>query len=267
MSANVETVTEPAWMAHLAEAARHAVVPLGDGRAEIATDVVMPSGAGIVVVVQRGNSDGTVRVSDGGCALRHIEALGIEVAEEGMRSFRRAARAVGLGFAGDEVFLQPVSPQDLPWAISRTANASREIASTALRGIRRSSARQLKMRVQQQLARIFPSASISPRWRVPGKSETPHRFDYGIRLEGGRQLTLDLPSPEPNSVSTIVLRNLDVRSREMPGLVQVIAWDDMQAWSSETLDQLRLAGVSVIRASELDRELAGLAVGHSIPHQ
>ena len=255
---------EPAWMMTLVEAVRHAVFPLGDGRAEIATDVVMPSGAGIVVVVQGGTSDGAIRVSDGGCALRHIEASGIEVTEDGIRSLRRAARATGLDFTGGEVIAPPVSPQDVQWAISRAANGSREIASIALRAIQRSSARQFKARVRQQLARIFPSASISPRWRVQGKSEAPHRFDYGIRMEGGRQLTLDLPTPEPNSVSTTVLRNLDVRRREMPGLLQVIAWDDRQPWSSETLDQLRLAGVSVVRASELDRELTDLADAHSI---
>jgi hypothetical protein len=229
------------------------------GIVEVPTDVVLPSGAGVTVMLSGGRSE-MIAVSDGGTAIRHARETGMDLAECDLRAVRRAAKAAGLDFGSGELFVQ-VPAGDLAWGISKVANATRDIAHVAVRAAQRRIARNFKAVVRQQLDRIFPTGIVTGRAAVPGVSARPHRFDYAVRLATGRQLTLDLPNPDPNTISSIVLRNLDVKRRNRPDLVQVIVWDDREQWTAENLAQLRLADVALVRGSALEtalRELLGV---------
>lgn len=240
------------WLARAA-ATRNAAVVHAHG-VEIPTDVMFPSGAGITVVVSGGREGETVAVSDGGAAVRHVRDSGLYIAEPDLSAIVRAARAMRLDFGAGEIGVR-VAPDDLGWAITRVANASRDIAQIAIRAVRRRQARNFKAVVRQQLARIFPTGIVTGRARIAGASAKPYRFDYSVRFGAGRQLTLDLPHPDPTTVSTTVLRNLDLRRRNPPDLVQMIVWDDREPWSAEALAQLRLAEVKVVRGSALEGAL------------
>jgi hypothetical protein len=237
--------------------ARNLAVVVHEAAVEVPTDVVLPSGAGITVILAGSRDGETIAVSDGGAAVQHVRQLGLYLAEADLPAIKRAAKVLRLDFGAGELALK-VQPNDVAWAISRVANGSRDIAEVAVRAVRRRQARNFKSIVRQQLSRLFPTAIITDRARIAGASARPYRFDYAVRLGGGRQLTLDLPHPDPTTVSTTVLRNLDVHRRNPPGLLQMIVWDDREVWPAESLSQLQLAEVALVRGSTLESALSEL---------
>lgn len=236
------------------------------GVLSVATDVTMPSGMGVTVLVAGGRSGETVSVTDGGAAIREVRDIGLQILEHDLRGVHRTLKNLRMTFGDGEIRAPLVPVEDVGWAIALVANVARDMAMQLLKSVRVRRATSFKDRVNEQLMAIFKTAIISRGLRVAGITSRSYRFDYGIRLADGRHLTLDLPEPEPSAISATIVRNIDVGRRKDGNLIQAIAWDDEIHWQGEILDQLRLAGVPLLKGSVLTEGLPRLA-GEAAPIQ
>lgn len=217
------------------------------------TDVTLPSGAVLVAVIEGGKAGDRITISDAGAVLTDMADTGARVTEAVRRAFRLAARRHGLESEHAQLRLGPVAIDDAAPAIALFANAARAVADAIAIAARKSSRERFRERVRAELGRIFDMRSVHPDGPLQGKSASTHRFDYVVTLDGGRQLAIDAPVPDQSSIAAVLLRQMDVRAADLPNVRQAIAYDDGDEWPTPSLAQLHLAGVSLVRAENLER--------------
>jgi len=234
----------------------------------VPTDVLMPDGGVLYVQVEGGRTGATIVVSDNGAAARSVSEQGHNLTSQAAAAIWRVARQWGLEPRPiDEKGLVPRTPvlrsrpvplSDLRWAVMVVANAARDAADSALKASKKDAKESFCISVARSMERVFGSERLTRNSRIMGSSARGHLFDWVARTEGGRKVSLDLALPEPGSVSSTVLRNLDVHRAGHPGLLQIITYDEGAPWPSEMLDQLGLAEVAVVQAGSLELALPGL---------
>ncbi|WP_424138626.1 hypothetical protein [Roseomonas chloroacetimidivorans] len=234
--------------------------PFGDA-VLVSTDVLLPDGSAVVLSVEGGRSGTRFVVHDSGAGLAVLSNAGLPGGPHVVAAANRVVRSRGLHMEGAAVASPPVEAEAVPAMIKWVADSARRAAEAAVSEARKKERRLLRERVQGELRRIFGEATILQKGTLRGRSNDAHRFDFLISAPGGLKLALDTPTPDPSSVAAVVIRHLDVRAAELPGVRQAIAFDEADAWPSNSLDQLRLAGVPLIAEPELWRlpERFGLA--------
>lgn len=263
------------WPLNVERAAQARTVAVADAQLVLVpTDVMMPDGALVTVAVEGGQQGQTLCVTDNGTAARYVSEHGFELTPEAVDAVWRVASEWGLERRPRDdmhhpsgLRLVPAMPQvrtanvplaDLPWALSVVANACREAAVAALRAARRRSKTDFHDAVALSLQRLFGGGSLTRHGRLSGVSEKPHVFDWLARGKGGALITVDAVGADQGSISSAVLRNLDVRRASHPNLLQVIAYDEAEPWAAEGIEQLRLAEAEVIQGRSLDVALSRL---------
>jgi hypothetical protein len=226
--------------------------PLGDA-VLVSTDVLLPDGSTVVVSVEGGNSGNRFVVHDSGAGLAVLSNSGLPGGANVIAAASRAVRTRGLHMEGASVASPPVEADGVPAMIKWVADGARRASEAAIAEARKRERKLLRERVQGELRRIFGEATVLQRGVLRGRSNDPHKFDFLISAPGGFRLALDAPTPDPSSVAAVVIRHLDVKAASLPGVRQVIAFDEADAWPSNSLDQLRLAGVPLIAEPEIWR--------------
>jgi hypothetical protein len=231
----------------------------------IPTDVLLPSGATVVLAIEGGLRGGEVVLSDLGQALQDAGAFGISLTRPAISAARRAVRRFGLRYAGTTsdpgtvLRAPPAMLSALEFTIPLLANAAQAAAQAALAAARPALKADRHLRLRVMLQRAFPDALLPRSGVVLGASRKPHKFDFLLRLPNARHMGIDHALPEPQSVASAVVGNLDVRAAANQNLRQVIAFDDDLPWPAPLLEQLRLSQVPVVATSWLEERLPELA--------
>lgn len=224
------------------------------------TDVLLPSGSQIVVLIEGGASGDRITASDAGAALISLAEAGLELDAAAYASMRRLAGKLGLRLEDGVLRSEPVSPDESAYAVVVVANGAREIAQAAFDAGHRQEKRRFRERVEQELSAIFGSAIIQKSARLNGYSEDSLRFDYLVTLDRRSRLVVDAPVPDGSSIASVVLRQADIKAAKIPGMHQAIVYDEADNWRSTSLAQLKLAQVPLINSRGLeDGLLAAIA--------
>jgi hypothetical protein len=224
------------------------------------TDVLLPNGSQVVVLVEGGASGDRVTASDAGAALISLAEAGLELDAAACASMRRLAAKIGLILEAGILRSEPVSPDEAAYAVILLANGAREIARAAFDVGRRQERRRFREKVEQELGKIFGSAIVQKSARLNGYSEDSLRFDYLVTLHNRTRLVVDAPVPDGSSIASVVLRQADIKAALIPGMHQAIIYDEGDHWRSSSLAQLKLAQVPVINARFLqDGLMAAIA--------
>jgi hypothetical protein len=224
------------------------------------TDVLLPSGSQVVVLVEGGASGDRITASDAGAALISVAEAGLELNAAAHASMRRLAVTLGLSLEAGILRSEPVSPDEVAYAVILLANGAREIAKAAFDVGRRQERRRFRENVEQELGKIFGSAIVQKSARLNGYSEDSLRFDYLVTLNNRCRLVVDAPIPDGSSIASVVLRQADIKAAQIPGMHQAIIYDEGDKWRSSSLAQLKLAQVPLISARYLqDGLMAAIA--------
>jgi hypothetical protein len=224
------------------------------------TDVLLPSGSQIVVLVEGGAFGDRVTASDTGAALISVAEAGLELDAAAYASMRRLAAKLGLSLEAGILRSEPVSPGEAAYAVVLLANGAREIARAAFDVGRRQGRLRFRERVEQELGKVFGSAIVQKSARLNGYSEDSLRFDYLVTLDNHCRLVVDAPIPDGSSIASVVLRQADIKAAQIPGMHQAIIYDEGDNWRSGSLAQLKLARVPLINARFLqDGLMAAIA--------
>lgn len=221
----------------------------------VSTDVLLPNGSKVVVVVEGGATGTRVTVSDAGAALIALAEAGLALNEAAYASVKRVARSLGLALETGVLRSEPVPPEEVSYAVVVLANGAREVAQAAFEAGARQERRRFRERVEQELARIFGDAIVQKSARLRGASEDSLRFDYLVTMSPHRRLVVDAPVPDGSSIAAVVLRQTDMRAARVPGLHQAIVYDEGDHWRSTSLAQLQLAQVPLVNARSLEQGL------------
>jgi hypothetical protein len=212
------------------------------------TDVILPSGSQVVVLVEGGVSGDRVTASDAGAALISVAEAGLELDAPAYSSIQRLAAKLGLSLEAGILRSEPVSPDEAAYAVVLLANGAREIAKAAFDVGRRQERRRFREKVEQELGKIFGPAIVQKSARLNGYSEDSLRFDYLVTLNNRCRLVVDAPIQDGSSIASVVLRQADIKAAQIPGMHQAIVYDEGDNWRSSSLAQLKLAQVPLINA-------------------
>ena len=229
---------------------RNSCLRLG-GSIVAATDVILPNGSQVVIIIEGGASGERVTASDAGAALISVSEAGFSLDEGAYSSVKRFARSLGLSLSNGVLRSEPVSPDEAAYAVVTLANGVREVARLAFEAGHRQERKRFRERVEGELSRIFVAATVRKSARLRGASEDNLRFDYLVTLDPSRRLVVDAPVPDGSSIAAVVLRQSDLRAAHIMGLHQAIIYDEEDRWPSASLSQLRLAQVPLVSARRL----------------
>jgi hypothetical protein len=226
---------------------RNAVDRLGDAIL-VTTDVMLPDGSQVIAVVEGGAAGDRVTASDAGAALISVGEAGLTLDTPAYASVRRLASKYGLSLEAGVLRSEPVSPEDVAYAIILLANGARDIAKASFDLARRQERLRFRERVEKDLGAIFGPAIVQRGARLSGYSEDSLRFDYLVTVSAGQRMVVDAPIPDGSSIASVVLRQADMKAARVPGMHQAIIYDEADHWRSTSLAQLKLAQVPLISA-------------------
>jgi hypothetical protein len=221
----------------------------------VTTDVLLPNGSQVTVVVEGGASGERITVSDAGAALISVAEAGLALDAAANAAMRRLAARLGLALEAGNLRSEPVQPADAAYAVTLVANGAREIAKAAFDAGRRKERRRFRERVEQALSNIFATSIIQKGARLNGYSEDSLRFDYLVTMSNRVRLVIDAPIPDGSSIASVVLRQADIKAASVPGMHQAIVYDEADHWRSTSLAQLKLAQVPLVNARFLQEGL------------
>lgn len=220
----------------------HIVVP---------TDVLLPTGASVVVLVEGGNGGGRITATDGGAALYALADAGLPYGPRVEAAARSAAKRAGLVFGDGILRTRQAEAGDAHALVALCANGARLVAEAAMQAARKVERERFRDRVVTELKRLFQDWTFRAGAELVGFSQEPLRFDWLVGLPGGRQLALDTPVPDHSSVASMIMRQLDLQARRPQHVVQAIAYDEHDDWPATTLRQMQLVGVPLVSAASL----------------
>lgn len=215
---------------------------LDHGRVIVPTQCLFGSGSIIRVVVEGGARD--FRVHDDGAAIDEFSSGGgtHQKAAAALRShFRDQGIVVGENGA---ISSPPVDPSQLAPTIALIANAAREAEDLLQSRWKPRVKRNFKRLLRELLEAEFPK-NVAPEVRVSGSSQKQHVFDFALNTQAGGMVLVDAVHNDQNSISSTVLRNLDVKDAKQIGVLQRIVFDDSEEWRAEDLNLLKLGGTVV----------------------
>jgi hypothetical protein len=111
------------------------------------TDVLLPSGSQVLVLVEGGAFGDRVTASDAGAALICVAEAGLELDAAAYASMRRLAAKLGLSLEAGILRSEPVLPGEAAYAVVLLANGARDIAKAAFDVGRRQKRRGVRERV------------------------------------------------------------------------------------------------------------------------
>lgn len=210
---------------------------------EVSTHCLFESGSTARVMV----------VPKGGGFIVHDQGQGIEeFTNEGGDNPRAIAilkshfrdRGIAVSVKG-EIMSPCVLADEIAPTIALIANASIEASHLLLSKwkprLRRNFKRLLKQILETEFAQSHPKQSV----KVLGSSLKQHTFDFSLDSNGGRLILMDAVHNDANSISSAVLRNLDVKNAHRPDFEQRIVYDETEDWRAEDLNLLRLGAKAV----------------------
>lgn len=228
-----------------------------DGRVLVPTHCLYPSNSSVTVAV--GGGIGSFFVNDGWGALEEVSGAG------GTFSAADAAHLVryivsGYGLSIDNTGLikaERVTAEELLTTIVLVANASKDAASELLSRFRPRLRRNIKAELARMLEIRFPR-HVAKNQVIVGASNKPHRFDNVVRLDGDKQIILDVVTREASSINAALVAHLDVRNANLPNVEQRIIYDDQETWPAADLNLLKIGAppVPFSRAPEVLERLA-----------
>jgi hypothetical protein len=221
----------------------------------VTTDVLLPNGSQLIVLVEGGAAGDRITVSDAGAAMISVAEAGLALNSAAHASMRRLAIRLGLSLEGGVLRSEAISPDDVAYAMTVVANGARQIADAAFGAARRQERNRFRERVAQDLSVIFGPAIVQRGARLNGYSEDSLRFDYLVTINAGLRLVVDAPIPDGSSIASVVLRQADIKAAQILGLHQAIVYDEADHWQSTSLAQLKLAQVPLINARNLQTGL------------
>lgn len=203
----------------------------------------LTSGGDIIHVTVEGGTD-SFKVHDDGAALRIFENSGGEMATA-PKMIAVFLRDHGLHVDRTGTISAPlVSLDALAPTIVLVANAARDAAEHLLNRWRPAFRRKFKDAVRDLLEAEFPK-----RWEhdrtVVGHSNKAQKFDFVIDLGHERRLVFDAVVPDQNSISSAVVRHLDVAQAGDEGVVQRIVYDDRVQWKSSDINLLKMGATAL----------------------
>lgn len=225
---------------------------LGADAILIPTDVLLPDRSVLVVVVTGGAPGGRLTISDAGAALAVLGNVGLPGGRRVISAATRTARSHGLNFEISEVRSPPLSSESLPSGLKWFADGVRRVSEAAISEARRRQRSLLRERIGAQLRTIFSEAVVREKAVIRGHSSESHKFDFLIAGTSGARMVVDAPVPDSSSVSSVLLRHLDVRAANQEGLIQVVAYDEADGWPAPALDQLRLTRARLVPSDILE---------------
>lgn len=196
----------------LVERVREAVARLAgaremDGRVVVDLPIMYPSGAMVVVQVER-NGD-KVLASDMGYGLVEAE---LSAAEEfyGV-SATRAAEEFSVGFDGYAIFALWVSIDRLESAIVCVGNASSRAAAEAVRRASDIQSRSQNERIFDRIAKVFGKKSVARKTEIPGRHASWDAHNV-IVFPDRRRAVFEYMTNHANSISNKFMMFSDIKA-------------------------------------------------------
>lgn len=219
----------------------------------VPTHCLYPSNSVVSVVVH--GSAGGFHVDDDGAALDEL-AQSINTNQDVIRSMTKVVRYYGLAVSQQGAIMSRVVQKcELETAVILVANASKAAEEHILNNVN-APRRNLKSVIENILNLKFTN-----RWnanaRLTGASNKSHMFDYLVNLNGGRQLVLDIVTPESTSINAAVVAHLDVSNAGI-NVEQRIVYDDSVVWRASDIALMRV-GARPVPFSSFQNSLDKLA--------
>ena len=189
-----------------------------NGSAYISTPLLYPGGASVAVRIDAAGD--RFIASDAGIGSREAHLLG------GDRIYARAAgaaaRRYGVSFDGVSMFTIDSPREELVFAVTAVANASKAaVEATAFRIAERAAGASREL-LHIRLERLFGKHAETKKVTARGASNDEWEFDAAVRQEG-RLILFEAINPHAGSVSSAVAKFVDIADMpEHPGLVGVL---------------------------------------------
>ncbi len=225
--------------------------PIVEGSTVIVpTHCLYPSRTVVNAFVDGGHSSAVV--SDGGGALGEARSLFGDQAKL-FKVLRQHAREWGLsvGKQNGWLYSQAVSLDQISSMIAVVASASRD-AARALVSI---SAPKPNADWVEDFARslVFDFGSnVSRNVQLVGESTKTHRYDFVIRLPGRASLVIETVRPDPNSINSAIVHQLDLRKNKSPEIQQRIVYNEAESWAASSLALLEVGAPTVAYAEAIN---------------
>lgn len=219
----------------------------------VTTHCIYPSGELVRVKVYGGQE--SFVVSDEGRGIGDVEATGVQV-ENPDGAIRSVLLDYGLTSDQGIIRSRQVNLELLPLAIASVANGSRDAAAWLFNRLRLSPKRDFKALLRDMLEIRFPANVHAG--RIVGNSNKPHTFESIISVES-KQIIIDPVIRDAAAINARVVANMDVRSANIPNLIQRIVFDDADdGWGAAELNLLQM-GATAVPYSRLHAVLPRLA--------
>ncbi|MBZ0325594.1 MAG: hypothetical protein K8F57_05285 [Alphaproteobacteria bacterium] len=180
-----------------------------DGRVVVDLPIMYPSGAMVVVQVER-NGD-KVLVSDMGCGLVEAE---LSAADEYYgTAAKKAAEAYSVGFDGYAIFALWVPIGRIESAIVCVGNASCRAASEAVRRASEVQSRSQNERIFDRIARVFGKERVSRTTEIAGQHVSWEAHNV-IVFPNRRRAVFEYMTNHTNSVSNKFMMFSDIRAAD-----------------------------------------------------
>ncbi len=142
-----------------------------------------------------------------------------------------------------------IREDQLPAAIFTLANLAQQWASELIYDHEQAKEAELKVRVFDNLKRIF--TSLDKDVEMIGESNKHYHFDYQAKLSSGKFMLIDTINNHPNAIASAFMRNADVRKAGNDNYIQEGIIEHQMFWKSEDLNLLNevLDGVVPIESN------------------
>lgn len=221
----------------------------------VTTNCLYPSGGAVQVLVQPAADGQSYRVSDMARGVSEVRSTGHSTQKPGMY-LASSAREFRVSYSAGAVHLSGVKVDELKYAILFVSNASLYGVVRALEN--------LKFPARRNFLNAFESF-ITDRFQdkfkkalLVGQSSKVYEKDYVYQEQ--KIILVDPVINTHMTVANAVSENLDIfKSPNKPDL-QIITYDEEDAWKESDLRLLRNIGVNVMAYDKLQTQLPQLIV-------
>ena len=190
------------------------------GRLVVDVPVMYPSGATVVVEIERNNDK--YWVSDMGHGLIESEFV---AAQDFFKSAARAAsEEFGVGFDGNAIFALWVSENRLEAAIICVANASNSACSEAIRSASEAKGRKENEKIFERITSVFGTKAVAKSADIQGRHAQWQAHNVVV-LQDRRQAVFEAMSMHATSISSRFLMFSDIKSADVSISLNVMVKD------------------------------------------
>jgi hypothetical protein len=208
---------------------------LTDGGCRVLSDTLMPSGGLIYVHFQSRIDD--LSAHDNGAAFDELSRHGGSIPN--LAGLRRMLAETRFRVTDDGIIWRDhIAFDKAASAITMIADASHRAASFLVDHAIIKAGVPLNQRVKEALHHRFPQGRSN--FAFEGKHRQ-HTFDYGFAVDDRTYLVQSV-NPDPQSVSSAIVKGLDARQAEQSNVVPIFAYDPADKWPSGSLGMLDLGG-------------------------